>query len=304
VPNRIEERTMSRPLPIALVQAAAPPAGDLSVFAKSLEGLRALQDKARLFVYPELHLEPMEAIANNETTIEAAAEPLDGPRDKVLAQLAGDLGIWLIPGSFYERGDSGLIYNTTAVYSPEGRRVASYRKVFPWRPYETVAAGSEFVVFEMTGYGRVGLSICYDAWFPECSRHLAWLGAELIVNVVKTPTADRAQEVVIARANAIVNQVFVASVNAATPDGLGRSLLVDPQGRVRVDADDSSPAVLSDVIDLDEVVAVREYGTASVTRPWQQYVGDAGPALELPMYGGRIDASTWRPHSTQGADAR
>jgi predicted amidohydrolase len=289
---------MTRPLPIALVQEAAPPAADLGLFAKRLEGLTLLQDKARLFVYPELHLEPMAAIANGDTTIEESAEPLDGPRNDLLASLAGDLGVWLIPGSFYERGDNGLIYNTTAVYSPEGRRVASYRKVFPWRPYEPVAAGTQFVVFEMTGFGRVGLSICYDAWFPECSRHLAWMGAELIVNVVKTPTADRAQEVVIARANAIVNQVFVASVNAATPDGLGRSLLVDPQGRVRVDADDSGPAVLSDVIDLDEVAMIRDYGTASVTRPWQQYNDPDAPVLELPLYGGRLDPANWNPNTS------
>jgi predicted amidohydrolase len=284
------------------VQAPAP-AGDLSAFADDVEGLTRQHDQARLFVYPELHLEPMDAIAKDETTIEAVAEPIDGPRDRVLAELAGDLGVWLIPGSFYERGDDGSIYNTTAAYSPEGRRVASYRKVFPWRPYETIAAGSEFVVFEMTGFGRVGLSICYDAWFPECARHLAWQGAELIVNVVKTPTADRAQEVVIARANAIVNQVFVASVNAATPDGLGRSLLVDPQGRVRVDADDPAPAVLSDVIDLDEVSAVRRFGTASVTRPWQQYDG-SDASLELPLYSGRIDPAAWNPNTTLGGGNR
>jgi predicted amidohydrolase len=290
---------MTRPLPLALVQAVAPPGADLSVFAKNLEGLTRLHDNTRLFVYPELHLSPEEAIATGETTLEAAAEPLDGPRDTVLAELAGDLRVWLIPGSFYERGDDGKVYNTTAVYSPEGRRVASYRKIFPWRPYETVTAGSEFVVFEMTGFGRVGLSICYDAWFPESTRHLAWMGAEVVVNMVKTPTADRAQEVVIARANAIVNQVFMASVNAAMPDGLGRSLLVDPQGRVRVDADDSSPGVLSDVIDLDEVGVVRQYGTASVTRPWSQYATDAAP-LELPLYGGRIDPATWESSATGG----
>src|SRR3712207_8004307 len=45
--------------------------------------------------------------------------------------------------------------------------------------------------------------------FPEVTRHLAWMGAEVVVNPVKTTTADRAQELVLARANAIVNQVYV-----------------------------------------------------------------------------------------------
>ena len=76
------------------------------------------------------------------------------------------------------------------------------------------------------------MTVCYDAWFPEVSRQLAWMGAELLLNVALTPTGDRAQEVVLAQANAIVNQVFVASVNAAAPRGQGRSLLVDPQDRI------------------------------------------------------------------------
>jgi predicted amidohydrolase len=207
-----------------------------------------------------------------------------------------------VPGSFYERGADGLVYNTAAAYSPQGRRVASYRKIFPWRPYETVAAGSQFVVFDMDGLGRVGLSICYDAWFPETTRHLAWMGAELIVNVVQTPTSDRAQEVTIAQANAIVNQVFVASVNAAAPHGIGRSLLVDPQGRTRVGSVSSETNVLTDVIDLDEVDAVRRYGTAGVTRPWSQYDG-VESTLELPLYGGRIESSRWVPSSTAAEEA-
>src|SRR3954447_16688415 len=209
--------TMTRPLSLALVQAPTAPTDDIGAFASHLEQLTRLHTDTHLFVHPELHLTGLGEATPDETQerIEVLAQPLDGPRDRALAELAGDLGRWLGPRSFYERGADGSIYNTTAAYSPEGRRVASYRKVFPWRPYETVAAGSEFVVFDMAGFGRVGLSICYDAWFPESSRHLAWMGAELILNLVQTPTSDRAQEITIAKANAIVNQVFVASLNAA-----------------------------------------------------------------------------------------
>jgi predicted amidohydrolase len=287
---------MTRPLSLALVQAPTAPTDDIGAFGAHLERLTRLHSDTHLFVHPELHLTGLGEATPEETDerIAALAQPLDGPRDRALAQLAGDLGVWLVPGSFYERGEDGRIYNTAAAYSPEGRRVAAYRKVFPWRPYETVAAGSEFVVFDMDGFGRVGLSICYDAWFPESSRHLAWMGAELILNLVQTPTSDRAQEVTIARANAIVNQVFVASVNAAAPNGLGRSLLADPQGRVRVESDSSETAVLTDVIDLDEVAAVRRYGTGGVTRPWRQYEGEDS-TLALPLYDGRIASSRWNP---------
>lgn len=107
-------------------------------------------------------------------------------------------------------------------------------------------------MFDIPGTGRVGLSICYDAWFPETTRQLAWMGAELVLN----------------RANAIANQVFVASVNAAAPTGVGCSLLADPQGTVRSAAPDANAIRLTDVIDLDEVTNVRTSGTCGLNRVW------------------------------------
>ncbi|WP_216900849.1 carbon-nitrogen hydrolase family protein [Nocardia alni] len=278
---------MSRPLALVLAQAAKRPAADLDGFAADIrERIHGLPDTP-LVVYPEMHL-----CGPAGTAPEALAEPLDGARGKALAALAGDLRIWLVPGSVYERGGDGKVYNTAVVYSPRGERVAAYRKMFPWRPYETTCPGAEFVVVELDGIGRVGLSICYDAWFPETTRHLAWMGAELVLNVVETTGSDRAQEQVLARANAIVNQVFVASVNCAAPVGTGRSMLVDPQGTVRSEAVGDSDTTLTDVIDLDEVTNVRRYGTAGLNRLWQQFRPDDQP-LELPLYQGRIDPATW-----------
>ena len=287
---------MSRPLPLALVQAPGRRPDDLKGFGEHVAQVLRTYPQSRLLVYPELHLSGDDLDpAETQQLLTESAEPLDGPRHTFLSQLAGDLGVWLVPGSVSERGADGRIYNTALVYSPEGRLAASYRKVFPWRPYETCASGNEFVVFEMTGHGRVGLSVCYDAWFPESTRQLAWMGAELVLNLVKTPTADRAQETVLARANAIVNQVFVVSLNAATPSGLGRSLLVDPEGRVRVESGTEVPSVLTDVLDLDAVPTVRRYGTAGLNRVWDQYQHghDDGP-VPLPVYGGSIDPRTWR----------
>ncbi|OWA00291.1 carbon-nitrogen hydrolase family protein [Streptomyces sp. CS113] len=285
---------MHSPLPLALVQAPAHPTQDLDSFASGLERLSRQRPQVRLFVHPELHLAtpaPGSGPADDAAAPEQLAEPLDGPRDRRLAELAGDLGVWLMPGSVYERRH-GQIHNTAPVYSPQGRRVAAYRKICPWRPYETTTPGTEFVVFDMDDHGRVGLSICYDAWFPEISRNLAHLGAQLIVNLVQTPTSDREQELVLARANAITNQVFVASVNAAAPTGLGRSLLVDPEGRVRTQAISAEECVLTDVIDLGETTRVRTYGTAGLNRPWEQFrPGDA--PVDLPLYSGRMDPSTW-----------
>ncbi|MEU6488314.1 carbon-nitrogen hydrolase family protein [Streptomyces sp. NPDC046887] len=283
---------MSRPLPLILAQAPGRPADDLSGFAADVERRVRLRAPGALVVYPELHLG--ESAPGVPAAPEDAAEPADGKRDTVFSQLAGDLGIWLVPGSVYERGGDGHVYNTAPVYSPEGERLAAYRKICPWRPYETTRPGSRFQVVDLPGTGRIGISVCYDTWFPEISRHLAWMGAELIVNVVRTATSDRAQEEVLNRANAIANQVFVASVNSAAPSGVGRSLLADPQGTVRSQAPDDGDSTLTDVVDLDEVTNVRRYGTAGLNRVWEQFrPGD--PALELPLYGGRIDPATWAP---------
>ncbi|WAP54983.1 carbon-nitrogen hydrolase family protein [Streptomyces sp. S465] len=287
---------MTIPLPIGLVQTAARhhAADDPDAFAADVRRVARTHPGVRLLAYPELHLCGHEPGEDPEAVMTAAAEPLDGPCGTRLAALARELGIWLVPGSVYERGADGRIYNTAPVYAPTGERVAEYRKIFVWRPHETTASGSGFVVFDMADHGRVGLTICYDAWFPETTRHLAWQGADLVLNLVRTPTVDRAQEVVLAQANAIVNQVFMASLNAAAPDGVGRSVVVDPEGHLRAEAGPGPQEVLTDVLDLAEARRVRARGTAGLTRVWEPFEDGQAP-LELPLYeGGRIDPERWR----------
>ncbi|MGN4162324.1 carbon-nitrogen hydrolase family protein [Streptomyces sp. NEAU-PBA10] len=293
---------MTSPLPICLVQSAArhhASAGALDAFAADVRRITRTHPGTRLLAFPELHLSGHRPDEDPGEVMRAAAEPLDGPRDAALARIAREAGVWLVPGTLYERGEDGRIYNTAPVYSPGGERVAAYRKIFPWRPYETTAAGAEFVTFGLPGHGRVGLSICYDAWFPEVSRHLAWQGADLVLNLVRTPTVDRAQELVLARAHAIVNQVAMASVNAAQPDGIGRSLVVDPEGRVRAEAASATEQLVTDVLDLGEARRVRAYGTAGLTRVWDPFEEGQAP-LELPLYGGRIDPARWRAGAGSG----
>jgi len=285
---------VSRLLPVALVQATqTEPATALGAFAADVTSVVRNFPATRLVLYPELHL-----TAGSEDSLPDLAEPLHGPRGKSLATLAGDLGVWLAPGSVYERGADGYIYNTSVLYSPEGELVASYRKVFPWRPFETARPGDKFVVAELPGIGRVGFSICYDSWYPESTRALAWQGAEVILNVVRTTSSDRPQELVLARANAIANQVYFLSVNAAAPHGTGQSLIVDPEGLVRSQAPDASPTVLTDVLDLDACTRVRRYGTAGVNRLWSQFRPEDS-VIDLPMYQGRLDPAIWSARASE-----
>ncbi len=289
---------MSRPLPLAIVQSL--PISVATSSAEFPDQVTALVDdfpNTRLAIFPELHLFGVEGLLEERNAaLQESAELLDGARVTLLKELAGDLGIWLMPGTVCERGAAGELFNTALAISPEGELVASYRKCFPWRPFEPYKPGDRFVVLDLPGTGRVGLSICYDAWFPEVSRHLAWMGAEVIVNPTQTTTSDREQEVVLTRANAITNQVYIVSVNAAAPLGTGQSMVVDPEGRVRVAARDA-PTVLTDVLDLDDVTRVRTYGTCGLNRMWDQFRQDDEP-LELPLYEGRIDPLRWHPTGT------
>lgn len=287
---------MERHLPVVAVQAPPQLIGaPFEVFAD--EAAKALESHpgTKLLAFPELHLFGDGSPDRHRTeALRASAEPLDGPRVAALAGLARTLGVWLVPGSLCEAGPHGELFNTQIVLSPSGGLAGSYRKVFPWRPHEPYDPGDRFVVVDLDGAGRVGLNICYDAWFPEATRQLAWMGADVILNVVKTTTPDRALELVLARANAIVNQVFVVSVNCGGPTGEGRSIIVDPEGAVIAEAPDAAPTLLAADLDLGAVARVREHGTAGVTRMWSQFQ-PGEPDIKLPVYGGRISPATWQP---------
>jgi len=277
-----------RPLSIAALQTA-PVGGDAEAtreaFAASLPAVRATVPHAQLVLLPELHLSaPPGPLADHPGYAEDAAVEIPGPLTESLGELAREHGLWLVPGSVYERGDEGRIHNTVVVLSPQGELAATYRKVFPWQPHETCAAGDRFVTFDIPDAGRVGLAVCYDGNFPETCRQLAWMGAEVVLQPTLTTTSDRNAELVMARANAIFNQLYVVSVNAAGPAGLGRSVIVDPEGIVRFTAG-SGEELITDVLDLDAVTRVREYGTAGVSRVWDQ-LDRAGSSVTLPMYAG------------------
>ena len=145
--------------------------------------------------------------------------------------------------------------------------------------------GHEVVGFEVEGVGRIGLAICHDGVFPEVFRQLTWDGAEAILQVSLTQTSDRDAEIVVARANAIVNQVYIVNVNAASPVGNGRSVVVDPEGIVRYEAG-AGEDVITAIVDFDAVALVRERGSFGLNRLLEQ-LDRQGAELDLPMYGGR-----------------
>jgi len=235
-----------------------------------------------MYIAPELALSGVSHFV--DVTLEqvaAASHPVPGPRIERMQRLAKRIERWIVPGSIWEIGDDGIRYNTAVAINPGGEIVAKYRKMYPWLPYEIgTGTGDEYCVFDVPEVGRIGLAICYDTWFPEVSRTLAWMGAEVILRPTLTPTSDRETELVMSRANAAFNQCYFVDVNAYGPWGGGRSAIYDPNGRV-LQEQGPGPSVLTEILDLDLVQSTREHGTLGLCQTWKQLKCTNAPA---PMY--------------------
>jgi len=200
----------------------------------------------------------------------AAAVAMPGPAEAVFCEAAAHHGIWLVPGSMFESA-GGKIYNTTPVISPEGEVVSRYRKQFPWLPYEKgVTPGQDFSVFEIPGIGCFGLSICYDMWFPETIRTMAWMGAEVILHPSLTSTNDRDVETAMVRAHAAMNQCYFFDVNLAGPLGVGGSCIAGPGGEVIYQAG-KGREIIPLKLDFDYLHEVRKNGWQNLGQPLKSF---------------------------------
>jgi formamidase len=264
---------MSRPFGIAGLQMAVVP-WDPRATAEKIDG--AVRHIARSFPWVDLivgHELSLSGLVQFSLPAPAElhrlASPVPGPVTDRLCETAAAAGKWLMPGSMYEL-DGDRIYNTAIVIAPDGSIAARYRKMFPWQPYEQgIAAGEEYCVFDIPQVGRFGLTICYDMWFPEVARTLAWMGAEVILHPSMTPTCDRETELVLSRANAIFNQCYFVDINGVGSWGGGRSMIADPDGRVLQQAGERE-MLLTEIIDLDHVARAREHGTLGLSQLWKQ----------------------------------
>lgn len=284
---------MSRLFGIAGVQMSVVP-WDVAATVQKMEEAVAQIEKnfswVQMIVFHELVASGVAQFvdAPSKTQRPKIAEAIPGPLSSRFCELARRTKKWIVPGSMYESGDS-VIYNTSLAISPDGQIVAKYRKMFPWLPYETeTTPGNEFCVFDVPDAGRFGLCICYDAWFPEVIRSLAWMGAEVILHPTLTSTSDRAAELILTQANAIFNQCYVIDINGLGPWGGGRSLFVDPEGRVLQQAG-VHDMIMTELIDLDQVQKTREFGTLGLCQTWKQLRDFRG---QFPIYSNEVSSGS------------
>jgi len=204
------------------------------------------------------------------------AQTMPGAAEQTFCALAKETGLWILPGSLYEKKD-GKVYNTAPVINPLGDVVARCRKMFPFLPYEVdVVSGKEFTVFDVEGVGRFGVSICYDMWFPETTRTLVSMGAEVILHPSLTNTLDRDAELAIARASAVTNQCYFFDINSAGKLAFGRSIVAGPGGEVIHQAS-SGREIIPIEIDLDYVRRVRERGWHNLAQPLKSFRDHKAP---------------------------
>ncbi|MFI4876402.1 MAG: carbon-nitrogen hydrolase [Blastopirellula sp. JB062] len=178
------------------------------------------------------------------------AEPIPGPTSEAIRQAAAAHGV-VVVASLFEKRAEGLYHNTAAVFDADGTQLGIYRKMhIPDDPhyYEKFYFTPGDLGFRsfQTRYGRIGVCVCWDQWFPEAARLTALTGAQMLFY----PTAigwlvDEKEEYgpaqvsaweTMMRSHAIANGVFVCAPNRVGLEGAiefwGHSFVSDPNGNL------------------------------------------------------------------------
>ncbi len=178
------------------------------------------------------------------------AESIPGPTSEAMSHAAKRLGV-VVTGSIFERRAPGLYHNTAVVYDTDGHLTGFYRKMhIPDDPlyYEKFyfTPGDTGFTIANTRYGKIGVGVCWDQWYPEAARLFALRGAEILLyptaigwlDVDKAAYGKSQHEAweTMMRSHAIANGVFVGAANrVGQEDALefwGASFVFDPAGNL------------------------------------------------------------------------
>lgn len=196
------------------------------------------------------------------------AEPIPGPSTDMLGRLAGELGV-VIVASLFEKRAEGLYHNTTAVLDADGSYLGKYRKMhIPDDPgyfekFYFTPGDLGFKVFD-TRFGRIGVLICWDQWYPEAARITAMMGADVLVYPTAIGWAQSQDAATndeqynawqtIQRAHAVANGLPVISVNRVGVEGQmtfwGGSFIANPFGRLLFKASHDEEVIHVESLDL------------------------------------------------------
>ncbi len=226
---------------------------------------RAARNGAQIICLQELFRYPYFCQRHDPALFELA-EPIPGPSTQRLAKAASETEA-VIVASVFERRAPGVYHNTAVVFDADGSQCGLYRKMhIPHDPlyyekYYFTPGDTGFHAFS-TRYGRVGVLVCWDQWFPEPARLTALQGAEVLLYPTaigwhpreKTEHGASQREAweLMQRSHAIANGVFVAAVNRVGHEGpadgglefWGSSFVCDPFGVVLGQSSEDGEEVL------------------------------------------------------------
>lgn len=261
---------MSRKVRVALIQmrSGLDPAKNRAQAAPMLRA--AATDGARLVATPEMSVR----LDRDRERLLAAVGPEKGdPEIAAWGRMAQEYGVWLLLGSMAVASGEGKVFNRSLLFDPDGRIVARYDKINlfdvslgggeAYRESETVTPGAKAVLADGPMGAKLGLTICYDLRFAPLYAALAKAGAEIIaVPAAFTRPTGEAHWQTLLRARAIETGAFVIAPaqGGRHEDGRstwGRSMMIDPWGKVIAKLDHDEPDLLMADLDLDLVKQAR-----------------------------------------------
>ena len=216
----------------------------------------------------------------------ALARPLsESPAVKRLSALAKETET-VIPVSFFERYGN-TAFNSVAVLDADGSVLGIYRKThipegLPYAEKFYFTPGDTGFRVWNTRYGKIGVGICWDQWFPEAARSMALLGAELICYptaigsepALEIDSKDHWQRCMQGHAAANLIPVLTSNRIGTETEGessmtfYGSSFITDETGGIVEEADRTTETVLVHTFDLDETaLRRREWGVFRDRRP-------------------------------------
>ena len=210
------------------------------------------------------------------------AEPIPGPSSRAFQKIAKKYGVVII-ASLFEKRAAGLYHNTAIIIDADGKMLGMYRKMhIPDDPlfYEKfyfTTGDKGFKAWE-TKFGKIGVLICWDQWYPEAARLTAMLGAEILFypTAIGWHPSEKAEYGVnqhgawetIQRSHAVANGCYVAAVNRIgheTPiggDGIefwGQSFVAGTSGQILAKGSKDKEEVMLVPIELDTVDVTRTH---------------------------------------------
>jgi N-carbamoylputrescine amidase len=240
---------MAAEVTLGLIQSRAFSSKEESLSAH-IELIReAAASGAQIICLQELFLTPY-FCKREETDLFDLAEPIPGPTTGALSPLAKELGVVIVASLFEKRGP-GLYHNTAAVIDADGTYLGKYRKMhIPEDPgfnekFYFTPGDLGYRVWE-TRFGKLGVLICWDQWYPEAARLAALAGAEILlyptaIGWLKSEKAElgEAQHTAwetVQRGHAVANGCFLAAVNRTgveeDTEFWGQSFVANPYGQI------------------------------------------------------------------------